>query len=133
MLDPKIDFKHKPVNPIEEFSVGQVFKSINVRVNKMISNNAVIDNYKVSLSCCKELYDLIKSSQAPGTVKLPPPRVVCLNMHNINESNEALLQTYCKFNMDSNNPYGKLERSEYFGLIHDATSHWVKQLNTVFI
>ena len=37
------------------------------------------------------------------------------------------------FNMDSNNPYRKLEKSEYYGVIHDATSHWVKQLNTVFI
>ena len=51
MLDPKIDFKHKPVNPIEEFAAaGQVSKSINVGVNKMISNNAVIDNYKASIS-----------------------------------------------------------------------------------
>ena len=54
-------------------------------------------------------------------------------MHNINEGYEALLQTYCKFNMDSNNPYRKLETSEKFGLIHDATLHWVKQLNTAFI
>ena len=91
-LDPKIDLKDNHVNPIEEFSVGPVFKSINVGVNKMISNMQ-------SLIITKPVYpavknnDLIKSSQVPGPVKLPSPAAVRLNMHNINEGYEALLQT----------------------------------------
>ena len=31
------------------------------------------------------------------------------------------------------NPYRVLEKSEHYGLIHDATMHWVKELQTVFI
>ena len=32
-----------------------------------------------------------------------------------------------------NNPYRVLEKCKEFGLVHDATTHWVKELNTIFI
>ena len=32
-----------------------------------------------------------------------------------------------------NNPYQVLEKCKEFGLVHDATTHWVKELNTIFI
>lgn len=31
------------------------------------------------------------------------------------------------------NPYRDLESSSKLGLVHDATSHWLKELNTVFL
>ena len=34
---------------------------------------------------------------------------------------------------DSNNPYRILEKSSDWSILHDATTHYVKNLNTVFI
>ena len=44
LCDPKIDLKHEPANQMEEFALGQAFKTINVDANKMISNAAVLEN-----------------------------------------------------------------------------------------
>ena len=42
-------------------------------------------------------------------------------------------QAYREKDRSPTNPYRKLEKSTHFGFVHDATSHWVKELNTVFI
>ena len=37
-----------------------------------------------------------------------------------------------KKNSDEANPYRKLEKCIDCGIMHDATTHWVKEINTVF-
>ena len=63
---------------------------------------------------------------------LPPPKVR-LNKHNIIDVQKTLLHTYRVNNMDEDNPYHHLEKCLDFGFLHDATSHWVKELDTVFL
>ena len=36
-------------------------------------------------------------------------------------------------NKDSNNPYRMLEKSSNWSILHDATTHYVKNLNTAFV
>ena len=36
-------------------------------------------------------------------------------------------------NKDINNPYRMLEKSSDWSILHDATTHYVKNLNTVFV
>ena len=43
------------------------------------------------------------------------------------------MQTYRTENQDDSNPYCQLEKCSHFGLLHDATSHWVMEVNTVFL
>ena len=44
-----------------------------------------------------------------------------------------LPQTYRYKNKDGTNQYQQLEKCGDFGLLHDAATHWVKELNTVFL
>ena len=42
-------------------------------------------------------------------------------------------QVYCTSNADDDNPYQQLEKCDDFGLLHDATTSFVKEINTVFM
>ena len=44
LLDPHVDLKQQPENVFEKFSIGQVFKSVQVGANKMISRATIIEN-----------------------------------------------------------------------------------------
>ena len=44
-----------------------------------------------------------------------------------------MIQTYHTENRDAPNPYHILEKCNEFNLIHDTTSHWVKEINIIFI
>ena len=35
--------------------------------------------------------------------------------------------------VDNENPYRGLETSTEFGLVHDTTSHWIKELNLILL
>ena len=66
------------------------------------------------------------------TVTVPKLITVRLNDHNINAGHKAILESYQKYNQDPSNPYSALESIKHWELIYDATSHWVKEINTVF-
>ena len=68
-----------------------------------------------------------------GIVHLPRPITVRLNDHNINYGFEAILKSYEKYNHDTDNAYRAIETANHWSFIHDATSHWVKEINTVFL
>ena len=61
-----------------------------------------------------------------------PPKVK-LNKYNITDAQRSWFETYHTSNNDACNPYCQLETCSEFGLLHDATSHWVTQINTVFL
>ena len=42
-------------------------------------------------------------------------------------------QVYRTSNADGDNPYRQLEKCDDFGLLHDATTSFVKEINTVFL
>ena len=110
---------------------------IHVGANKMISNATVIESYYTSVETQKEQHHYFKSLNLEGvrnkTVTLPKPITVRLNDHNINGGYEAILESYRKYNQDPSNPYRVLESVKHWGFIHDVTSHWVKEINTVFV
>ena len=71
-----------------------------------------------------------------GLVHLPRPIFVCLNDHNINDVFETILKSeiyYQKYNLNTDNTYCAIETANHWSLIHNATSHWVKEVNTVFL
>ena len=43
------------------------------------------------------------------------------------------MQTYHTENQDDFNPHHQLDKCSHSGLLHDATSHWVMEVNTVFL
>ena len=110
---------------------------IHVGANKMVSSATVIENYFTSVETQKEQYEYFKSLNTEAlrnsTVILPQPINVRLNDHNINVGYEAILKAYQKYNLDSDNPYRVIEGVNHWSFIHDATSHRVKELNTVFV
>ena len=91
-MDPHVDLKRQPENVFEKFSIGQVFKSVHVSAKKKISSATIIENYKTSISCLKEYYELHKTSNREQTEKfeLPPPITVRLHPQNINDVYSAL-------------------------------------------
>ena len=68
-----------------------------------------------------------------GVCILPRPITVQLNARNINDGYVAIFSAYRNHNADVHNPYHVLEKVQHWGSIHDATSHWVKELNTVIL
>ena len=65
-----------------------------------------------------------------GACILTRPITVRLNVQNINDGYDAILLGYRNHNHDMDNPYRVIENVHHWGSIHDATSHWVKELNT---
>ena len=138
VTDHRIDFKgHSPKNMNEEMALGHALKMLHVGANKMLSSAAVLENYLSSMEMKVEQYEYYKSLNSDalrkGTCVLPRPITARLNDHNINDGYEAILKAYQKYNLDANNPYRILENVVHWGFIHDATSHWVKELNTVIL
>ena len=138
LTESRIDFKgHSPKNLNEQMGLGHALKVIHVGANKMISSTAVLEHYYSTVEMKTELYEfyktLNKDAIRTGTCILPRPVVVRLNDHNINDGYEAILKAYQKYNLDEDNPYRILEKVVHWGYIHDATSHWVKELNTVIL
>ena len=60
---------------------------------------------------------------------LPRLITIRLNDHNVNDGFEATLKSYQKHNLDTDNAY----RAISLGFIHDTTSHWVKEINKMFL
>ena len=59
--------------------------------------------------------------------------------HNVNISKCLFIylwisfQVYCTSNTDDDNPYRQLEKCDDFGLLPNATTSFVKEINTVFL
>ena len=66
-------------------------------------------------------------------IKIPLPPKVTLNDHNNTDVHKVIYQTYGWENNDENKPYRILGKSHSFGIMHDATTYWVKQTNIMMI
>ena len=140
LIFPEMDFVgniYVDLNNSQRLALGHALKVIQVGAKKMISSQAVLENYRNFLDIQKEQYNYYRylNSRAvrQGTINLPMPIEVRVNDHNINKGYEALLESYRFSNSDSGNPYRILDQADHWGIVHDATSHWVKQINTVFV
>ena len=106
---------------------------IHVGANKMAFNA----NYFASVETQKEQFQYFQSLNLEGICKgivhLPWPITVCLNDHNINDGFEAILKSYQKYNHNTDIAYCAIETANHWGFIHNAKSHWVKEINTVFL
>ena len=138
VVSPKINFVgHVPKNENEEMALAHVLKILHVGSIKMVSSATVLEQYQTAVDIKEEQYQYYKSLNQDGLRKgtcfLPRPVMVAVNNHNINDGYEAILRAYVHHNQDENNPYRIIERVAHWGFIHDATSHWVKELNTVIL
>ena len=68
-----------------------------------------------------------------GIIHLLRPITVRLNDNDANDGFVAILKSYQKYNLNTDNAYRGTETANHWGFIHDATSHWVKEINTVFL
>ena len=131
-MDPQLDLKSEPKNDLQHWAIGTVLKTVNQGANKCLSNVAVIENYEVGHAMVQDYHKILKNSSEQLS-KIPAPPRVKLNNHNIIDIQRSLLETYRTENKDPSNPYHQLENCSDFGLLHDATSHWAKQINTIFL
>ena len=94
MLDPCIDLKYNSSHTqLEQFAMGQVLQIVNIKVNKMISAQAMLENYNSSVCCLKQYHLILKDSNADNKkAVLPQPITVQLNNHNINNAIKVLFK-----------------------------------------
>ena len=135
---PKINFVgHVPKDENEEMALAHALRILHVGAIKMISSAAMLEQYQTAAQIKEEQFQYYKSLNQNGLHKqtcfLPRPVMVSLKDHNINDGYEAIMKAYVLHNQDENNPYRLLEQVTHWGFIHDATSHWVKELNTVIL
>ena len=65
MLDPRIDLKYNSSHTqLEQFAIGQVLQIVSVGLNKMISAQAMLENYNSSVSCLKDYHLILKDLNA---------------------------------------------------------------------
>ena len=100
-------------------------------LTKCVSNLTTIDYHNVGHSMIKDYYRCVSATKEFSKTPLPPK--VTLNNHNIVSVHKSLYEAYRFENEDPDNPYRLLEKCSEFGIMHDATTHWVKQLNTVML
>ena len=116
---------------------AHVLKILHVGAIKMVSSAAVLEQYQTAVEIKEEQYQFYKSLNQDGLRKgtcfLPRPVMVAVNNRNINDGYEAIMKAYVHHYQDENNPYRIVEQVTHRGFIHDATSHWVKELNTVIL
>lgn len=135
---PEIDFiGHVPKDDNEEMALAHALRILHIGANNMISSAKVLVQYQKAVQIKEEPFQFYKSLNQDGLRKgtcfLPRPIMVSLNKHNINDGYKAIMKAYVHHNQDQNNPYCILEQVNHWGFIHNATSHWVKELNTVIL
>ena len=94
MLDPRIDLKYNSSHTqLEQFAIGQVLQIVSVGLNKMISAQAMLENYNSSVSCLKDYHLILKDLNADNKKAVfPHPITVRLNNHNINNGIKAFFK-----------------------------------------
>ena len=124
MLDPSIHFVgHAPESNIERLALGNALKMIHIGSSTGISDETVLKYHKASHETLREYHELMQPDESPV------PRVT-LNKDNFHSGVHAIISAYRTLNQSSDNPYRILEKSDCFSVIHDATTYWVKQVNT---
>ena len=94
MLDPRIDLKYNSSHTqLEQFAIGQVLQIVSVGLNKMISAQAMLENYNLSVSCLKDYHLILKDLNADNKKAVfPQPITVQRNKHNISNAIKALFK-----------------------------------------
>ena len=100
-------------------------------VKKCISNNTIIDYHEVGFRMTRDYHFAVSSLNKFSSLPLTPK--VNLHDHNIGDVQKSLFETYRWENKDPDLPYKILEGCQDVSLMHDATSHLGKQLNTIMI
>ena len=101
---------------------------VHTGVNKMLSNAAIIDNYKCNLKSLQEYHKF--SEELIGNM-IPPPLEVALSKNNISRVQVAVLDGY---RYESNNRiYQELQKSPFWSLYHDNISKFNKEYNGIMV
>ena len=134
MIAPTIHINHKPSTPygIDTWAMGSMFMNVHIGVNKNLSHAAVLDYHKVGHQMVKDYHATVTRSSKSFSA-LPCPPYVTLTDKNINQVHKSLYETFRWENTEKDNPYRALEKCNTFSILHDATSYWVQQFNTMFI
>ena len=82
------------------------------------------------LGTIREYYDNFIKELPGASHALLPPRVT-VNSHNIHQGVLAIVKAYRTLDQSDDNPFPLLEKCENYSTIHDTTTYWVKQLNTI--
>ena len=101
-------------NKTEIFAKGVYLSVVHTGFNKMLSNAAIIDNYKCNL---KSLQEYHKYSEELIGNTIPLPLEVALSKNNNSRAQVAILDWYRYEN--SNSIYQELRKSPFWSLYHD--------------
>ena len=104
------------------FAKGVSLSVVHTGVNKMLSNAAVIENYKGNL---KRLQEYHKFSEELIGNTIPPPFEVAFWKNNISRAQVATLYGYRYENRNS--IYQELRKSPFWSLYHDSVSKFNKE------
>ena len=132
MIDPSINFVgHAPKTSYEEYALGFALNTVHVGANAAVSNESILKYQRSGWEKVREFHTLfVKGNidKAAAAAQIPPR--VTHNDHNIHSGVSAILNGYRQHNNDPDNPFRLLEKSDHYSIVHDATTYFVKQLNT---
>ena len=106
-------------------------------INNCNSYKYILRNYNHALEGVYEHHQMTMDviEKQLGVIlpqKIPATPLVRINNKNIHNIEKAIFETY-KISDNKNNPYQILRDAECWGLLHDATTQYVKEVNTIFV
>ena len=124
LIEPSINFVgYAPKNDIEKLAMRNTLKCVPLGCISGISDATTLKFHSSSQNTIREYH----CYKCPND---PPPQRVKLNSHNFHKAVYVIVEAYRRYDQSTTNLYRQLEKSQYYSLIHDATTYWVKQLNT---
>ena len=114
LIDTSINFVgYAPKNNIEKLVMANALKCVHLGCTSGISDATTLKFH----------------SSSQNTLRDP----VKLSSHNFHKPVHVIVEAYRRYEQSTTNPHRQLEKSQFYSFIHDATTYWVKQLNTTIL
>ena len=113
---------------------GKVFflSIIHTRLNKCLSNEAILENYGTVMRGMKEYHKFVSTTATSSlsNVTLAPPVGEAVNKKNIDLMEKSILTAY---RSDNDSLYKQMEKSKFLGLMYDGISKFSHEFNGVYL
>ena len=121
--------------PVEEIGKSYCLSMVHLGVNKCLSNESILENYHTAMHgmkawqrfCNNHLENEPSSSSSNSSSPHLIPPAVQLNKNNIPQAEKAI-QGY---KSDPNSIYSVLNKSSFWGFMHDGISKFTKEYNGI--
>ena len=127
LINPSINFVgYAAKNDIEKLAMGNALKYVHLGCTSGISDATTLKFHSSNQNTLRENHHYKFQND-------PPPPQVKLNSHNFHKAVPVIVAAYRRYDQSTTNPYRQLEKSQYYSLIHNATTYWVKQMNRAIL